>query len=252
MAAPVRERHDDFDVAAGKVVFLSDEAGHSIGVESHEQADRSGRCVDFDDLVRSAVELSAANMSDDLLPGVALPPESVPDEQLRVEQVLLATDRGQAIGCHRTRRPGAQGDVGGGDVSFVADDDLVVDDGVGQRLQDGAPPRQTHPVAGEVVDGDDGEVRGPKRRPFRPHRLKGLPSGSLRLQEKADRPGVQRLQRFGDPAAEFVVLDGRHLWERHRCVSSDEVTPRGRALRGIRRPNPCSCRYRPVRHHLQA
>ena len=168
MAAPVRERHDDFDIAAGKVVFLSDEAGHLIGVESHEQADRSGRCVDFNDLVRNAVELLAADISNDRLPGVVLPAESIPHEQRGVEQILLATNSGQAIGCHRTSRPGAQGHVGGRDVSFVADDDFVVDDGVGQRLQDGPPPRQTHPVVRQVVDGDDVEVRGPKRGTFRP------------------------------------------------------------------------------------
>jgi hypothetical protein len=141
VAAPVRERHDNFDIAAGKVVFLSDKAGYLIGVESYEQADRSGRCVDFNNPMRSAVELLAADISNDLLRGIALSAESVPHEQLRVEQVLLATNSGQAIGCHGTSRLRVQGHVSARDISFVANDNFVIDDGVGQRLQDGPLPR---------------------------------------------------------------------------------------------------------------
>ena len=47
--------------------------------------------------MRCAVELLAADISNDLLPGVVLPPESIAHEQLGIEQVLLATNSGQAI-----------------------------------------------------------------------------------------------------------------------------------------------------------
>jgi hypothetical protein len=91
--------------------------------------------------MRSTVELLAADITNDLLPGVALPAESIPHEQLGVEQVLLATNRGQAIGRHGTRRLRAQGYVRARDISFVANHNLVEDDSAGQRLQEGPLPR---------------------------------------------------------------------------------------------------------------
>ncbi|MFC1511599.1 hypothetical protein ACFL5H_00180 [Candidatus Latescibacterota bacterium] len=158
LVAPVRERHDDVDITTGEVVFLSDKAGYLIGIESHEEADRSRQCVDFNDPMRGAVKLLAADISNDLLPSVVLPAESIPHEQLGIEQILLATNSGQAIRFHGTSRPRVQGYVRARDISFVTNHNFVETDGGGQRLQEGLVPGETHAVAGQVVDGDNGKV----------------------------------------------------------------------------------------------
>jgi hypothetical protein len=158
LKAPVRERHDNFYIPARIVVFLSDKAGYLIGVESHKEADWTRHGDDFNDAMRSATELLAAGISNHLLPGFALSAESIPYQQLGIEQKLLATNSSQAIGFHGTSRLRVQGYVRARDVSFITNDNLIVSDVIGQWLQDGPLPTYAHAIAGQIVDGDDGKV----------------------------------------------------------------------------------------------